>query len=156
MYTTISMPHKKPARGFTLIELVLSLAIGAFVASMVLGVIIPGMRYIREVRAEERLHANAVFLADALTYWVKQGEALSLHDSSTLAVHLPDSSTKLIAKDGDVIRFDGVQFTATDIQMIELLFTRLDKSIRIQYTMREEQSGKTISITTTVAQRNSI
>ena len=150
------MKRTTHAKGFTLIELILSLAIGAFVATMVVGVIVPGMRYVREVRAEERLHANAVFLADALTYWIKQGEAFTLPDPETLEIHLPDSSTKIIAKDGEVILFDSVQFTATDIQVTALAFTKLDKSVRIEYTMREDKTDKTISISTTIAQRNSL
>jgi Tfp pilus assembly protein PilW len=141
-------------RAFTLIELILTMAIGLFTAGMIVSVAIPAMRTMRTIQASQRLQTNTIFFANALTHWVKQAEYMRVPDSSTLEIMLPDSSIKTITKDGTHITLDGTPLTTDDVQVNELLFTQLDRSVRVTYILEAKKSGETFSITTTVAQRN--
>lgn len=151
MYT---MHRKTSARGFTLIEVIVGLTIGVVIATVLTLTVSTGLRSMRGAKHRERLHANAVFLTNALDHWVKQGVLLQTPTPSTLAILLPDSSTKTIAKTGNRVTLDGNALTSDDVVVSGLVFSRMTRSVRIAFSMQKAGSSEIFSVTTTVAQRN--
>jgi len=146
----------KKKNGFTLTEVIVVISLGALIGIMVLAIITPGLRYIKTTKKIEYLHSDALFLLNKLNYWIKQGKKLTVTNPSTLEIKLPDDSEKIITKDSDNLNFDGVTFNSDDIKITELNFTQLNRSVRINITLKVDGADKTFSATTTIAQRNSI
>ena len=147
--------RNKREAGFTLIEAIASLALGIALATIIVLVVTPGLRHVRETKSMERLHANAVFLSNTFAYWIKQAENLTVPTPSTLQIRMPDLTTKTITKDPSRILIDGNAFTSEDVQVTELTFTKMARSVRVNFQLASPTSGETLSITTTIAQRNS-
>jgi prepilin-type N-terminal cleavage/methylation domain-containing protein len=152
MFTII----KKRKSGFTLIEMVIAITISVAITSLIVLVVAQGLRNIRVVKGWENLHSNAAFLVDVTTHWVKKGKDLEAPLPSELLITLPDFSTKSIKKTGDQITVDGRTITTDKVKVTNLNFTPLTNSVRIDFTLEEKTTTKTLSITTTVAQRNDI
>ncbi len=141
--------------GVTLLELILVLTIGVAVATIVTLVTTAGLKNIRSARRFERLHANAVFTTNALTYWVKQGDLLTVTSSTALRIVLPDSSVKYIEKSNNRVTLDGNALTTDDVQVTHLAFTRFGRSVRVGLSLKARNATETLSVTSTIAQRNS-
>lgn len=146
----------KKKNGFTLTEVIVVISLGALIGIMVLAIVTPGLRYIKTTKKIEHLHSDALFLLNKLNYWIKQGKKLTVTSPSTLEIKLPDDSVKEITRDSDNLNFDGVTFNSDNIEVTELNFTQLNRSVRINITLKVEGADKTFSATTTIAQRNSI
>ena len=145
----------KEEAGFTLIEAIASLALGIALATIIVLVVTPGLRHVRETKSMERLHANAVFLSNTFAYWVKQAENLTVPTPSTLEIRLPDLTAKTITKTSNRVLIDGAAFTPQDVQVTALTFTKMARSVQVSFQLASPTSGETLSITTTIAQRNS-
>ncbi|TSD02492.1 MAG: hypothetical protein Athens071424_14 [Parcubacteria group bacterium Athens0714_24] len=141
--------------GFTIIETIVALGLGVLVVTAVTTIVLPGLKNIRAATQTERLHANAVFLLNNLTYWIKQAEDLNTPSPSVLEIKLSDSSVKIIKKDGDNITADNIPLNNNDVKIIELNFTKMAKSVKIDLVIKTEK-GETFSIKTTIAQRNKL
>ena len=146
----------KKKNGFTLTEVIVVISLGALIGIMVLAIVTPGLRYIKTTKQIEHLHSDALFLLNKLNYWIKQGKKLTVTNPSTLEIKLPDDSEKIITRDSDNLNLDGVTFNSDNIRVTELNFTQLNRSVRINITLKTEGLDKTFSATTTIAQRNSI
>ncbi len=146
----------KKKNGFTLTEVIVVISLGALIGIMVLAIVTPGLRYIKTTKKIEHLHSDALFLLNKLNYWIKQGKKLTVTSPSTLEIKLPDDSIKEITKDSDNLNLDGVTFNSDNIRVTELNFTQLNRSVRINITLKVDGADKTFSATTTIAQRNSI
>ena len=142
--------------GFTLIEVILVLGLSIVIATILTLVTAAGLKNIRAARRLERLHSNALFVSDALTFWIKQGEMFTLPAASTLQITLPDSSIKTVAKGGGHVTLNNAVLTTDDTEVTNLFFTRFARSIRVNLALRAENSNETLSVTTTIAQRNSL
>lgn len=146
---------KKSGAGFTLVETIVSLGLGLLVTGMILSIFTVGLSHIRNMKNNEGLHSNAVFLLNTLTYWIKQGENLSVTPPSTLEITLPDSSVKEITKDiNNDITIDGTKFNTDDVELTILNFTQMARSVQINFTLKSRLGTETLSATTTIAQRN--
>lgn len=146
----------KPAAGFTLIEVLIALSVGATIATIITLVTSTGLKNVRAIKHTERLQANGIFIADALTYWIKQGVYYTIIPPSTLQILLPDSTLKTIAKTGNRVTLDGAALTSDDAQVPYLAFKKLDHSVRFGFTLKYAAGSETFSATTTVAQRNTL
>jgi type II secretory pathway pseudopilin PulG len=147
-----ALNKKKNKSGFTLMETIVALGLGLLATTMILYIVTTGFGYIRAIKNAENLHSNANFLLNTLTYWVKQGKNLTA-SNSTLEIELPNSSVKTITKTGDRIMLDGVPFTSDNIQVTELNFTKMSRSVQIRFTIKAKSGNETFSATTTIAQR---
>ncbi|MDO8558301.1 MAG: hypothetical protein Q7S09_03895 [bacterium] len=141
--------------GVTLLEVILVLTIGVAVATMVTLVTSAGLKNIRSAKRLERLHANAVFTTNALTYWIKQGDLLTVTSTTALRIILPDSSIKYIEKSNNRVTLDGNAITTDDAQVTNLTFARFGRSVRFGLSLKARNAPETLSVTSTVAQRNS-
>jgi len=149
--------NKSATRGFTLIESIVALSLGIVVVVMIVLIVMPGLKHTHEIKQTERLHSNALFLLNSLTYWIKQGENLTVVAPSVLEIKLPNSSIKTISKSDDHILVDSIAFTTNDVRVTDLSFIPMDNSVRISVTI-EDNSGlnKSLSIETAIARRNYI
>ena len=152
------MPSQKLKKesGFTLMEVIIALGISFWIATMVILVTVGGLRNIRTMKTWESLHSNALFLTDVITYWVKQADQLEITSPSQLQITLPNYSVKLIEKTADKITIDGGELIDDDVQVTELNFTHMERSVRINFTLKGENSNEIITVNTTVAQRNTL
>lgn len=146
----------KNKTGFTLIETIVGVALGILVITTIMAVVTAGIIHIRVIRHFERLHSNAIFLVNTLTYWVKQGDALSVTSTPPiLEIRLsPPSPPKIVTQNGDNITIDGVVFNSNDIQLTNLAFTKMPRSVQVNFTLKTKGANETFSATTTIAQRN--
>ncbi|KKU86286.1 MAG: hypothetical protein A2667_01435 [Candidatus Wildermuthbacteria bacterium RIFCSPHIGHO2_01_FULL_47_27] len=152
MFTT---PIKKGAApGFTLVEVIVSLAIMAFVAPMTIYIVSIGTKHIRSLNDAQQLTADAHFILDAFTYWTKQAKSVDVSAPSTLKVRLLDGSEKTFTASGDAIFLDTTPLTTNDTEVPSLTFTKLAQSVRIEFQLRSKRFGTTLPITTTVSFRN--
>lgn len=141
--------------GISLIEIVVALGIGVTVASMLTIITTGALKHVRLIKQIQRLQANATVLADTTTYWVKQGADLDVPSSTTLEISLPDSSTRVFAKNGARVTLDGNALTTDDIEVTHLRFTRMARSLRVAFTLKTSREPiESLSATTTIAQRN--
>src|SRR3989344_792237 len=146
-------PFDKRA-GFSMIELLVALSLSVMTATGLTLTMTQGVKNIRAIQRANRLNANAEFVASTLTYWVKQSAQISSPAASTLDLTLGDFSHKTIALTGTNITLDGSAITGNDIEINNLAFTALKKSVRISYTLKAKNAKETLSVTTTVAQRS--
>jgi len=149
------MEKDKRKSGFTLVETIVMFAVVIIIVTTIISVVVSGLKDIRTIRHLGRLHSNAIFLSNTLAYWVKQGENLDVTSPSTLAVKLSDSSIKEIKQDGNNIKIDGSPFNTDDIQVTNLTFHQLARSVQVSFTLQAEDNEE-LHIQTTIAQRNNL
>ena len=152
----MSINHKKNWRenGFTLLETLIALALGAMISLVIVITVSAGLKSIRDANETERLHSDSTFIAATLTYWIKQSQAMATPNPTTLNLTLFDASTKSFALDGVDLELDGARINTEDSEVERIEFTKLARSVRVSFTLRSPNSGLTISATSTVAQRN--
>jgi prepilin-type N-terminal cleavage/methylation domain-containing protein len=144
-------------RGFTLLETLIALAIGAVVAGILAIVTSVGIAHIRKAKRVERLQANAVFIANAFSYWTRQGLLASTPSSTQLNLIVPTAtSTRVLVfkKDGNRVTLDGAALTTDDVRMERLSLRALPRSVRMGFTLRVQNGSESLSATTTQALRN--
>lgn len=129
------------------------MALGLVAGTMIMLVTSGGLKNIRHLKQQERLHSNAIFLADVFAYWIKQGENLTVNGSS-LEISLPDLPKKTISLEAEAVKLDSGVLTTSDVVVTGLTFTKLKRSVQIQIALKSKNANETLSITTTVAQRN--
>jgi type II secretory pathway component PulJ len=149
---------KNSESGFTLMETIVALGLGTLVMTAIMAVVIPGLRNIRAINRTEKLHTNAVFLLNTLTYWIKQAEDLRVPSASLLEIELPDS-VKTVERVGNNIMIgektepeNRVRFNADEVEITKLNFTEMPKSVIVNLIIETE--GGEEEFTTTIAQRN--
>lgn len=158
MYISFRNPMNKISKqtkrqsGFTLVELMVAMAVGAVVTTMLVVVATRGLRHTKSVLREERLHANATLLANVLNYWVKQASALG-GDADTLIITLPDASTKTIEKAGTAITLDGTPITTEDVTIASANFSVFARSASLYFSLETENGAEQFSATATAAMR---
>jgi len=145
--------RNKTQFGFSLIEVIVTLALGALVMATFLSVATSGLKHVRSIKRVERLHSNAVFLSNMFTYWIKKGENLKVTPPSTLEIEIPNSNPKTITEINDIIVLDGEALTSNDVKAT-LDFTEMERSVRIKFTLETDGGEETLSFKTTVARRN--
>ena len=142
-------------------EVLIAISVSLMVSVIILFVLLQGMKNIRQVKSWESLNSNAAFLTETLGYWVKQSKKMEpvSGPSDYLKITLPDSSSKTFKKDGDNFVIDNgdgspVLYNTADVKITSLVFTPLNRSARIEMTVVSKDTGRDLSVTTTVAQRN--
>ena len=137
-----------------MIETLIALALGAVISLVIVITVSAGLKSIRGVNETERLHSDTTFIANALTYWIKQSQAMATPNPTTLNLTLFDASVKSFALDGVDLELDGARINTEDSEVEGIKFTKLARSVRISFTLRSPDSGLKISATSTIAQRN--
>jgi type II secretory pathway pseudopilin PulG len=145
-----------PKTGFTLLETLLVITLGLLISLITVAIFTSGLKQIQEIKDLAQLHSNAIFLSNTLSYWVKQGESLNTPSDSTLEIVFPDSSLKTISQQDENILIDGATFNASNIEITNLSFSRLARSVKVEFTLRIKGTEKTLSTKTTIAQRNNL
>jgi len=146
--------HNKNSDGFTLLETLVAVAIGVAVSLIMVISMSFGLKSIRASNDLERLHADSVFIANILGYWIKQARVIDSPDSATLAITLYDSTVKTFTHTGDNLELDGRRVNTEDSLVEDWEFTELANSARFSFTLRSPKSGIKFSATSTVARRN--
>lgn len=144
----------KKEKGFSLVEVLVAISLNILVIVMIITIATSSLRHIRTVKDRRNLYSTASFLNNQFNYWIKQGVLLNTPVPSTLEIRLPSSSTTTIAKNGDRIEIDSDPLTDDNIKVDNLVFTKMDHSVRITFTLNTGVPTTTFSATTTVAQRN--
>ena len=144
-----------------MVEVLVTISLNLLVVAMIIAVGISSLRHIRTIRDNRNLYATASFLNNQFTYWIKQGVLLNTPASSTLEISLPGAppSTTIITATTtiagrDTIIIDGNDLISNNINVDNLVFTKMDNSVRIAFTLNTGNPTTTFSATTTVAQRN--
>lgn len=146
---------QKNGAGFSLVEMLITISLGMTMAMFLLLTAVNGLKYAKSIQKQERLQAEAAFVSNKLAYWIKQGQELSVLNPSELHIILPDSSEKIFKKEGDDITLDGQSIINDEIQVNELTFIPMTRSVKINLVLAQEQESEIeLSITTTLAQRN--
>jgi len=145
----------KKEKGFTLIETLAAITLGVLVMTLITSVVNSELKYLRRVKNNETLHSNAIFIFDNLNYMIKRGEPLTTaFPSESLKIRLPDSSIKTIAKSGTDLTINGTPFNSSNVELTNLNFLKIGKSIRMGLTLKTKKSESYFSATTTIAQRS--
>lgn len=146
-------------RGMTIVEVMISLAIGIVGAFIITTVVISGMSFVRSTRKSQRLHADASAITGIAYYWIKQAQKVEVPVPSTLEIFVPDSDPstdilvkKVLEKSGNFVNFEGVPITSDGTIVNNLIFTKLERSARLAFSL--QRGGETFSAMTTVAIRN--
>lgn len=63
---------------------------------------------------------------------------------------------KTITKENENILIDGSVFNASDIEIVDLSFQKLARSIKVNFTLKIKEGEKTLLINTTISQRNNL
>lgn len=156
-----------PKQGFTLIEVLIALSLSAGVAVMMLLVLMPGLRHVKEIRESERLHAEANQAVDLIGFAVKSGTQIEVSGTETLAITLPDSSEKTLHRIGSrlfmTIPAGDYPITSDNVLLTQLIFEEYAsstcaacraRSVRMSFTLTSLDGRRSISGTTTVSLRN--
>jgi len=151
----------KKEKGFSLVEVLVAISLNLLIAGMIITIASSSLRHIRTIKDHRNLYSTASFLNNQFTYWIKQGtnfEVLPANPGDQLKIRI-GSSTTTIAKDLNdrITIYDGVDteyLTDDNIKVDNLVFTKMDNSVRIALTLNTGNPTKTFSATTTVAQRN--
>jgi len=146
-------PKEHSKSGFTLIELLIAIALGSVTALMIMLVTTNGIANIKNSKNAERLHANAIFLTDMLTFRIKDAEFISIPSADTLVLTLPDSSTDTITIANEKVTLNGNILTSSDISVKRLNFTPLQKSVLVEMSFTTGINDS-YSATTTISYRN--
>src|SRR4030043_546498 len=145
--------NPKNKSGFTLVETLVVINLGLLISVTAIAIFVSGLKQIQSARNLTDLHSNAIFLSNTINYWVKQGKNLSLPSPNVLEITLPDSSFKMITRENNNLTIDGSVFNLNNIEVTQLSFDKLEKSVRISFTLRMKKSGETFSLKTTISQR---
>ena len=148
--------NPKNKSGFTLVETLVVINLGLLISVTAIAIFVSGLKQIQSARNLTDLHSNAIFLSNTINYWVKQGKNLSLPSPDVLEITLPDSSFKMITRENNNLTIDGSVFNLNNIEVTQLSFDKLEKSVRISFTLRMKKSGETFSLKTTISQRNNL
>src|SRR3989344_3276394 len=91
--------------GFTLVELLVGLTVGALVITAISSAAVSGLKHFQTLKKTQLLHSTSVFLINTATYWIKNAEDLNLVSLSDLQIKLPGDTdfTKEIRQNGDAI-----------------------------------------------------
>ncbi len=157
MFINSSSKNNNPAvKGFTLVEVIVALGIGILIMTTFMTVTSSGFKNIRTISQTKKLHANAVYIINTLTYEIKQAENLEvLADGSELTITRPDSTTKIIEIDNNMIR-DGVKLNNDNVEISNLNFIRMPKSVKINFTIESVSGETSFPVETTIAWRNNL
>ncbi len=140
--------------GFSLIETMIAMSLSALVAIMLMMITVHGLRYVREIQQQERLQANAVFLSNKFSYWVKQGQELNSPSASELRIILSDGSEKVFIMSGNDILLDDDSLIGDEVEIISLVFTPMAKSVKVNLNLRAKNTDVEFALVSTFAQRN--
>jgi len=140
--------------GFSLIETMIAMSLSALVAIMLMMITVHGLRYVREIQQQERLQANAVFLSNKFSYWVKQGQELNSPSTSELRITLSDGSEKVFIMSGNDILLDDDSLIGDEVEIISLVFTPMTKSVKVDLNLRAKNTDVEFALVSTFAQRN--
>lgn len=154
MYTTY-----RKQQGFTLLEVIIALSIGAAVAAIITLVTSTGLKNIRASRQSERVQANVQHATEAIAYWTKGAILANVPSVGTLELTVPTATsytTVTIQRSVGRVTLNGSAITSDDVAISSLAFTRFPRSVRVALTARSAESpAVALSVTTTTALRNS-
>lgn len=140
--------------GFTLVEVLVAVSIGAALLMATSQIVVDGLREVRIVKHDERLHANALYVIDTLSYWIRQSRSLTQVSDTEFEIQLQDLSTKKVWQNGTVMRIGADPITTVDAEIVYVHFQKVDESMQMAFTFRStEDPTRTFSGTTTVARR---
>ena len=145
---------KNTTSGFTLMEMLVAMALGAFVLIMLMMIMIPSFKNIRDIRATQKLHADSVQIIDTLSYYAEKATLFTVPNSSTLVISLPDGSFATTTLNGTAITEHDLLMIDSDTEVTSLQFKNLARSFRMSFTLKNPETGKTFSATTTITRRN--
>lgn len=136
-------------KGFTLLETLISISVGAIIFFMMVGAFAEGLKIIRHMNNNYTILSNAEFILNTLDYSIKSAKEISVPNSTELNI---DSGTIIIKLDGNNIKKDGIVLNSNDVKINFLQFTRMEKSVRISFELQKGTAY--FSIATTIAKRN--
>ena len=149
---------KQNKSGFTLIETIVALVLGALIIGVIMSVVISGTKQSRSIKRTLKLHSDIAFLVDNLNFLIKQGQDIDVSDDfSILTIFFPDSATTTIKFDDQKkeIKINDDSFTDKDIIEVEdFSFTEMANSVRINISLKAKNNQEKASISTTIAYRN--
>lgn len=145
--------NKNYTKGFSLIESVIAISLGIFVAVALTTITVYGLKNAKGLKEKERLYSSANFFTQRTAYFMKQAKSFEVTPPSTLKVVLPDK-TIIVEKSGSDILIEGEKVNASGVMAENLNFTPMQRSVRINFILRS--GAETFSGTTTVARRNTL
>lgn len=144
--------------GFTMIELIVAIAISSIVTFMAIAAITNAITHTRTITAEAHLIEAATSLTHALSFSIRPGASVEVPTSQRLIITQPDYSTITIEYDGSDILYDGDVILNENITPTNLNFTKIENTIQVAYELHADigsaQSVDPIIGTTTIALRN--
>ena len=148
--------------GFTLIEMIIAIGIGIIISTLLMLIVVNGLKHVRNAQQKERLQADALFLTNKFAYWIRQGKGIDEDSSSEfkLVIILLDGSHKIFEKQGDEITLrdceecDGKSLMGGQVIVTDLIFTYMEHSVKVSFELKVKD--ETLLVNTTLAQRNSL
>ena len=122
MFITRHQHHKKD--GFTLIEMLVTMAIGTVVSFVLMVVVISGLQHVRKIKQKEQIETEANFIIEKMAYWIRQGKDLKV-EGQILKIGFPGDlnlatkSFQIVTESGKgKIKLDGQPLNGNNVQVL--------------------------------------
>lgn len=156
--------RQKKNKGFTLVELIVAIVLGAFISVMSTLIIVNGMSQIKAIKQEERLHSDTIYIHNKLEYLIRRAKDIDVTSdiatNDTLTLTMPDTSSRIIKviSTNEITLSDGATTNVINSQKVEadsIFFEEIGKSIRITLVLTSGINPEsTLSSRTVVTTRN--
>ena len=156
--------RQKKNKGFTLVELIVAIVLGAFISVMSTLIIVNGMGQIKAIKQEERLHSDTIYIHNKLEYLIRRAKDIDVTSdiatNDTLTLTMPDTSSRIIKviSTNEITLSDGATTNVINSQKVEadsIFFEEIGKSIRITLVLTSGINPEsTLSSRTVVTTRN--
>ncbi len=148
--------HRDRSDGFTLIETLVVITVGAMIALFVTTIAVDVLRSTSEIRQSNRLHADVMHVTSQLSYTIKQSAVIESDDGSSIVLFMPDLTRKEITFDTALseILIDGSPATGENLEVLDFSVEPAENSVRLRFTVSYVGSEREYEFVTTLARRN--
>src|SRR5262249_16733934 len=144
----------KSQPGYTLIELVVAMALAVIIVTMLSTVTALGLKNIQASRRIEQLHADSIYATDTMAYYVKQAKYITVPSTQVLNIDLANGTAQTFGLANSALTFNGNPITNSNVSASSLKFTRLVHSVQVAFTLSVPNTSSSLSVQTTIDQRN--
>lgn len=145
---------KKNTRGFTVVELIIYMALLSIFLLVLLDIFITTLNFKLQSEATSALNQDARSILGSLNYNIYNAGSASVLSGSKLSL---DSGAKIYELSGQDLLLNSIKLNGSDTKVDSISFIKVGSTIRISYTLESlilTQSGvKTQSVDTTLGLR---
>ncbi len=155
---------KFPPRGFTLVELLVYIAVSTVALLVFVTFMVDVSRSAARARVAQEVHQNAQFVLDRLAQEVRSSQLVDVgsstfgNDVGTLAL-TTSTGTHTFALASNVVTLGGAPLTSASVRVTKLRFTNATPAVTVQLRVEDATSSvnpQTIEFQTTLVPRQTL